>query len=253
MAKRILVVEDDDMVADFTSQVLRKLDYLVVGISNTGEMAVIKARESTPDLVLMDIELKGSMDGIEAARQIYYELEIPAVFLTGFEDEDTFHRAQAAMPFGYINKPFAEKEMGHVIEIAFAQHEARRRGREAEKRFRDLLHEAVLGIFRANPKGEFLLRNPILLRLLGYKSYDELSAKIRSIDDALPLKPAHIKGLEPLVIDARVPRSFELQSYRLDGSTIWVSGKTRLVHDANGEVCYEGSLMGGFEQEGSSR
>ena len=119
-----------------------------------------------------------------------------------------------------------------------------------QKRFRDLLHEAVFANFRANPRGEFLLRNPILLRLLGYKSYDELSAKIRSIDDALPLKPAHIKGLEPLVIDARVPRSFELQSYRPDGSTIWVSGKTRLVHDASGEVCYEGSLMGGLEQEG---
>ena len=115
---QILVVEDESIVALEVKSRLQGLGYEVVAIVDTGQEAIDHAVELRPDLVLMDINLKGAMDGVEAAEVIQEQYLIPVVFLTANTDRQTFQRAKLSGPFGYILKPFQERELQTVIEIA---------------------------------------------------------------------------------------------------------------------------------------
>ena len=117
-AKNILVVEDEALVLLHISKMLKKMRYNVAATSDSGEDAIRKADEMRPDIVLMDIVLKGEMDGIQAAEQIRSRFNIPVIFLTAYGDENTLERAKITEPFGYILKPFRERELPVAIEIA---------------------------------------------------------------------------------------------------------------------------------------
>jgi len=115
---KILVVEDEPEVIVTLELTLKKLGYAVVGCETTAEEAIKKADELRPDLVLMDIELAGKMDGIQAADTIRKKYHIPVIYLTAICDLRTLERVGASVPFGYILKPFKEDELRTVIEIA---------------------------------------------------------------------------------------------------------------------------------------
>ena len=115
---RILVVEDEGIVVLHIKKTLERLGYEVAGIAATGEDAIIKAMEDRPDLVLMDIVLKGPVDGIDAAEKIRAIFSIPIVYLTAHADEMTLKRAMATEPFGYIVKPFRKRDLYIAIEFA---------------------------------------------------------------------------------------------------------------------------------------
>jgi len=117
-AEKILVVEDERVVARDIEKRLKKLGYIVPASVASGEEAIEKVAELRPDLVLMDIRLKGQMDGIEAAEQIRADFDIPIVYLTAYADESTLQRAKVTEPFGYIVKPFDERDLQVAIEIA---------------------------------------------------------------------------------------------------------------------------------------
>ena len=117
-SKKIMVVEDEMLVSESIQQSLKKLGYDVAGHASTGEQAVELARRANPDLVLMDINLPGNLEGIEAAREIRGELSVPVVYLTGYSDPATVERAQISAPYGYIVKPFTERELEVTISIA---------------------------------------------------------------------------------------------------------------------------------------
>ena len=118
----ILIVEDEGIIARDIRQQLGELGYLVAGDSPTGEDAITLAGELKPDLVLMDIQLAGRMDGIEAAEAIRRRYGIPVVFLTAFAGAETLERAKPTEPFGYIIKPFDERYLHTVIEMALYKH-----------------------------------------------------------------------------------------------------------------------------------
>lgn len=120
---QILVVEDETIIALNLKENLESLGYVVVGIAACGEKAVEKATQLRPDLVLMDIWLKGSMDGIQAAQQIWESLCIPVIYLTGHSDQSTLERAKITAPFGYILKPVKERELSVAIAIALQRYE----------------------------------------------------------------------------------------------------------------------------------
>ncbi len=122
MKANIQVVEDEAIVSKDIQQSLKKLGYNVVGSAATGEKAVEIARELKPDLVLMDIMLKGEMSGIDAAEIIKKELNIPIIFLTAYADENTLAKAKVTEPFGYIIKPFKEIDLKTSIEMALYKH-----------------------------------------------------------------------------------------------------------------------------------
>ncbi len=115
---QILIVEDEGITALHIRNTLEGLGYDVVGISSYGEDAINKAAEVRPDLVLMDIILKGIVDGIDAAEKIRSILNIPVIYLTAHADEGTLQRAKLTEPFGYIVKPFSERDLSISIEFA---------------------------------------------------------------------------------------------------------------------------------------
>lgn len=116
-AEEILVAEDERIVARDIEKRLTRLGYVVPALVVSGEDAVQKAAELKPDLVLMDIQLRGEMDGIEAAEQIRTELGIPVIYLTAYADAATLQRAKATEPFGYIIKPFDERDLHAAVEV----------------------------------------------------------------------------------------------------------------------------------------
>ena len=114
----ILIVEDEVIVADDVRVTLEEFGYNVVGIAASGEEAIACSDSRRPDLVLMDITLKGDIDGIAAARQIKQDLNIPVVFLTAHGEESTVTRARRAGPSGYLIKPFTDHDLRAAIEEA---------------------------------------------------------------------------------------------------------------------------------------
>jgi DNA-binding LytR/AlgR family response regulator len=140
MAKTsVLVVEDESIVAKDIQQSLIKLGYNVVGTASTGEKALALANELRPDVILMDIMLKGQMSGIDASAEIKKNLSIPVIFLTAYADESTLSKAKVTEPFGYIIKPFKEIDLHTSIEMALYKH-----GKERDiVKERDLLYSIV--------------------------------------------------------------------------------------------------------------
>lgn len=141
MAKTsVLVVEDESIVAKDIQNSLKKLGYTVPSVENTGEDAIEAAGQYKPDLILMDIMLKGEISGIEAADQIRSRYQIPVIFLTAYADESTLSKAKVTEPYGYIIKPFKEIDLHTSIEMALYKH-----GKEQEvKKERDLYSSIVL-------------------------------------------------------------------------------------------------------------
>ncbi len=138
MEYRIFLVEDEPIIA---SGIVRKLEQLgdgVTGRTGHGESAVRMVDGDPPDLVLMDIKLEGPMDGIETAAEIRKRHDVPIVFLTAFADEATIQRATGEEPFGYIVKPFTDRELSGAIEVARHRHALERATRAREERYRML-------------------------------------------------------------------------------------------------------------------
>ena len=140
-ATKILIVEDEMIVAEEMADALRLLGYQVPAIVPSGEQAIQIVAKLKPDLVLMDINLQGDVDGIEAADSIRDSFQIPIVFLTAYSDTKTLERAKATEPFGYLLKPFEERELQTTIEIALRRNEAEvaiRNALEKEKEISEL-------------------------------------------------------------------------------------------------------------------
>ncbi len=132
--EKILIVEDEIIMAMAVEQKLVDLGYDVVGIIDTGEDAVKCADQLRPDLILMDIVLKGKMDGIEAAQQIHDDLDIPIIYLTAYSDDDVLKRARVTEPYGYMIKPFRKGEVKAYIEMALYKHKLEKKNSESIRR-----------------------------------------------------------------------------------------------------------------------
>ena len=153
-AAKILIVEDEGVVALEIQDQLELLGYEVVGIAITGNEAVRLTAQSQPDLILMDIVLRDSMDGIEAAHQIQQEYDIPVVYLTAHSDEATLQRAKITTPFGYIIKPFNQRDLHITLEMALYKHQMEQKLRSSEQRLRLLVESTKDVILTLNLKGE---------------------------------------------------------------------------------------------------
>ncbi len=115
---RILVVEDDRIIARSLRLILEQLGYEVTALASTGQAAIREAEETKPDLILMDIVLDGEMDGIEAARVIRSHRSVPVIYLTAHADHATRERADATQPFGYLLKPIMKDDLRRIVEQA---------------------------------------------------------------------------------------------------------------------------------------
>ncbi len=177
---KVLVVEDERIVAKDIQNTLKNLGYEVPAIASTGEEAIKKASEQNPDIVLMDIVLKGEIDGIDAASQIRSKFKIPIIYLTAYEDEDTLDRAKITEPLGYILKPFEERDLHTTLEMALYKHAMEIKLQESEERYRSLVEYSPDGIAIetdrkitfVNQAGAKLMGESEPDKLLGYSIYD---------------------------------------------------------------------------------
>ena len=151
---KVLVVEDEKIVAADIKNTLQYLGYTVLGIASSGEEAVSKTRELMPELVLMDIKLKGNMDGIESVEKLRDFSSVPVIYLTAYADESTLDRAKITEPFGYILKPFDERELHITIEMALYKHKMECKLKESEKLFRTMADSAPVMIWMAGIDGQ---------------------------------------------------------------------------------------------------
>ena len=159
--RRVLIVEDEQLVAVSLAELLRSLGYDVSDVVATAEEAVDRVRSQPPDIVLMDIVLRGRMDGIEAAVRIRTELDLPVVFLTGHADGATLERAKAAQPYGYVVKPFDDREVHTAIEIALYKHTMDSALRQREAWLSAVLQSIGDAVIATDAQGRVELMNPI--------------------------------------------------------------------------------------------
>lgn len=165
---RILIVEDESIVALDIQDRLLELGYDVIGMVDRGDKALALVDSAQPDLVLMDIRLKGEMDGITAAQEIRQRWRIPVIYLTAFSEDNILRRAKLTEPFGYIIKPFEDREIQAAIEVALYKHQAEQRLRESERRYATTLKSIGDGVIATDSGGGITFMNPVAERLTGW-------------------------------------------------------------------------------------
>ncbi|MHB8053894.1 MAG: HD domain-containing phosphohydrolase [Candidatus Aminicenantales bacterium] len=203
---QILIVEDESLVAKDIANMVRGLGYSVTGVVSTGEEAITVAEKSRPDIILMDIVLKGRIDGIEAAQHIWETLSLPVVYLTAYADEATLQRAKVTEPFGYILKPFDERELQTTIEMAFFKAQMEKKLRERERWLSTVLRSIGDGVIATDTNGRITFMNGIAEKLTGW-TQDEVLLKPVSGFIQIPVqKNADGEGPETAVNESLLTR-----------------------------------------------
>jgi len=164
---QIMVVEDENIVAMEITDRLKAMGYQVCKVVSSGEAALIYAGQLQPDLILMDVMIKGEMDGIEAAARIRHDFHIPIIYLTAYADEATLQRAKITEPFGYIIKPFVERELYTSIEMALYKHKMDLRLKENEQWLATTLRSISDAVITTDENGIIKFLNPVAEKMLG--------------------------------------------------------------------------------------
>jgi PAS domain S-box-containing protein len=179
--KQILVVEDEIIVAEDIQERLKNMGYSVPVVVSSGKEAIMKASENNPDLVLMDIMLHGEMDGIQAAEKIRSDFDIPVIYLTAYSDDKTLERARITEPYGYIIKPFNQRELQVNLEIALYKHTMEKILKDSEQWLAAVLMSIGDGVIATDPDGMVKLMNPIAEALTGWKQEDALRKPLTTV------------------------------------------------------------------------
>lgn len=236
---QVLVVEDEWIVATDVRDCLEELGYPVVAIATSGEEAIIKARELQPDIVLMDIRLEGEMDGIQAAQQIWNELQIPIIYATGYSDKATVDRATETELFGYVLKPIKESDLYVAITVALQQQARTIQLREERQWMATILKAIGDGVIVTDSQGQVKYLNLVAESLTGWQLPEALN---RSLFQVFPLFD------EQTQVSIENPANQALQTgeiaylvnpallTRKDGSQILVADSAAPLKDDEGAV-----------------
>lgn len=179
--RRILVVEDEQIVAADLEQTLTDLGYKIVGSAESGEAAIEMAQQLQPDLVLMDIYLKGSINGIAAAEHINRLWHIPVVFLTANSSEEWLARASAAESYGYLLKPYRTPELDATISLALKRHELAQELFAKHEWLRNMLEGLSDGIIAAGSDGRVSFLNSVAEDLTGWRAHEAIGKDISEV------------------------------------------------------------------------
>lgn len=179
--KKIFVVEDESIVSLEIQSRIKHLGYLVSGTAASGDEAIRKVIDLKPDLILMDIRIKGDMDGIETAAEIKKIYDIPVIFLTAYADPVTIQRAKITDPFGYIIKPFEERELHISIEIALYKDHTQKLIREKDKWLTAILKSVGDAVIATDTQGKIKFINHVAERLTGYTKEEAINKELSSV------------------------------------------------------------------------
>lgn len=235
---KILVVEDESIVARDIRNMLLGLGYEVSAVVPGAKRALQIARQKRPDLVLMDIMLQGEITGVEAAEKMYTELNIPVVYLTAYADSTTVQEAKKAEPFGYIIKPFEERELQTTIEIALYKYKMEKELKERERWLSTILKSIGDGVIATDQKGQITFMNPLAESLTGWKQKDALNRPLGSVFRISNNEPEKIKKLSVKSLLRSNPRVFSGETTLLakNGRKTPIDPRVEPIRDEKGTV-----------------
>lgn len=219
----ILIVEDEHIVAKNIEKRLISAGYSVTSTVATGEEALESVKEIKPDLVLMDIKLKGKLDGIETAGILRQKYQLPIIFLTSYTDEDTFQKAKITEPFGYLIKPFEIKELNRVIEIAIYKNKIYKELHDTKMRLDIAIEAGRTGVWEFWPTKNKYYSDSNLKALYGFEKH-ELSDELDDWSALVYKEDREIMSETFNNFLRGTSREFTLEHriYRKDGSVGWV-------------------------------
>ena len=225
---RIVIIEDESISALDLRLMLEKSGYVVPAICESGEDALVEIDKNPPDLILMDIRLKGKLDGLDTARIIKTRFNIPVILTTAHSDESLIERAKQIQPFGYILKPVGEKELGTAIELALYRHQLERRLLEREELFFTTLNSIGEAVIVTNTGNRIEYLNPIAENLSGCTNDEAIGADFSKVFIFLEDGKAGIRRLmlpSGKILPVEVRPSPLRKHHQEEAGTVWI------IHD----------------------
>ena len=241
LPRSILIVEDEQIVALDLQEELEAMGYRVVGTAAAGAEAVDIAREQRPDVVLMDVVLRGSVDGIQASEQISRTLKIPVIFLTAYSDDATVGRAARTAPYGFVTKPYQSRDLRAVLEVALYKAGLERQLNESERWFSSTLRCVGDAVIATDPRGIVTFLNPVAELITGWSLHE---ATGHPIEDVMRLATA--KDRTPVASPVRQALN-ENRTVDLEYGTLLLNrdGTSTPIDDSAAPIRAEdGSLLG---------
>ncbi|MEA5582558.1 ATP-binding protein [Nodularia harveyana UHCC-0300] len=229
---RVLVVEDEYILAMNLQESLETLGYTVVNIADSAEDAITQANELRPNLILMDIRLRGEKDGIYAAEQIWHDLEIPVIYVTGHSDKSTVERATLTSPFGYILKPIKEQELYVAIQTALNRY-------EHEQFLSSVLREMGDGVIVVDPQLEIKYMNQVAESLTGWRSHqakDQIVTEVMELIDEETQLPSENPMISALRSEKTIYSKNSVLLIANNGKTIPIADSATPLRDNNGLI-----------------
>lgn len=234
---RVLVVEDEKIIAKDIESTLKRIGHESVGSVARGEDAITAAEKEKPDMVLMDITLKGEMDGIEAAKIINDRFSIPIVYITAHQDENTIEKTKGTNPYGYITKPLDDRDLGTAINSAMYRRDVELKLKDAEEKYFRLSENAPDMILSQELKTRiYNYVNISAVKLTGYtpKEFYEKPGLLESIVD--PEWREQYTFTLKLIQNANTPIPFEYMIIHKNGRKIWINQRSVVLRNRENEA-----------------
>lgn len=238
---KIILVEDENIQAMDLQNTLESLGYTVPYVASNAKKAVEKAVDIMPNLILMDIILKGDIDGIESASQIK-KLDIPIIYLTAHSEDQTIQRAKLTEPYGYIIKPYNRNDLKHTIELALYKHKMEKELKESEANLRFLTEKMndIMWIQDLNLNTTYV--NSSIKKILGFTPEERMKQPPQEQLTPESLSKAQTRLKKELMLEEN-PHSdpertikIELEYYHKDGSTRWLENLITSIRDEKGNL-----------------
>ncbi|MGI6358898.1 MAG: ATP-binding protein [Bacillota bacterium] len=236
---RILIVEDEGIEALDIQHRLTNLGYSAPDIAFSGEEALRLVEQVCPDLVLMDIMLHGDVDGVTAAQEVQSRFGIPVVYLTAYADQDTVQRAKVTAPYGYLVKPFKERELDIAIDMALYKHRMERQLQESREWFATTLRSIGDGVIATDQAGQITFMNAVAEQLTGWQLSEVKGRRLTEVmllinrDTRLPIENPASKVL-------RERRVVGLANHTLliakDGTEVPIDDSAAPIKDEQGRI-----------------
>ena len=244
---RVLVVEDESLVARDIENMVTSQGYEVCGVASTSEEALALAVETRPEIILMDVIIRGSLDGIAVAEKIWESYRIPIIYVTAYADEHTLKRAKISEPFGYILKPFDERELKIAIEMAYYKSRMAMKLKEREEWLSALLKSIGDGVIATDRSGQITFMNPLAEKLTGWHQEEALKMPLRDVFRTVVSRD----GEEPeIILWAKDGEKFPIEETKMPMADEFrkTSGHVLVFRDISSRVRTEKELKESWEK-----
>jgi two-component system, response regulator PdtaR len=241
MAKiKILIVEDEIIVAEDIKHILVKSGYDVTGIAKSGVEATRSVKKTLPDLILMDIKIKGKTTGIDVAKKIAKTHHIPIIYITAFHDEKTLHKVKLTTPYGYLFKPIRERELVTTIELAVYKHQIEKKIKHEHNEFSDLISKRDLELEKLSQKLAKEISDRERAEEIKEQALIDLNTKVKEVAslyyDAQILKNEMLRSIiEQDYFQTAKKKAFEALTERVKEFNL-IQNITELLHNSNKPV-----------------